>query len=664
MADEDKIARLQEIVNRGLEGRLSEDQRARLAELQKRGIIKPRVAPQPAGDAGRGMASLNPGGVVRYIGSNPEQRQQMRRDVGEAAKGGGETLLTALTGSLAQIPAGIAGIITTVREGPKAGAERVRDVQGRLTYQPRTQAGQETLEAVGRVMEPVSRAMEGAGNIVLDATGSPALATATRTALEGGLGMLTGRVTPRSVASAVGRRRNAGASMDQVQRGTGVDPGASLEAQGAQIRQSAERLSGNREARGTDMDRVQQRVQQLRTDEGTRVDALYTEARGARVREPGVWTASQPTRSQGATGTQVTRAGPRSFRRDDPNRLQYVEGREAEASVSAAAARKLVDDVEAALEDFDIPILQGANRRMAELRALRGVDPTSSVFLEGFQRFRQRVNRAAKTRDPYDGEALRTIKSTLDNFLESQFNADMVSGSAAALKKWTDANQAFRAYRETFNDNRVIRQLAQQQATPEEVRNWIFGANAVGAKAQSGEVVRRLKRVLGEDSPEFTALRQEATFDIVEPLLRETPNARQFINNYDKFARNNPTLARELLGGNYPALQQLRDIVKGVDESMPPALRTRLNDVIARSAFGHNLSRRGMIVRTATDALDLMRRAVGTSRKRQIMSQVLGYDPMQPLVPARAVPAIAAPSAVGRAGAEERRRQEERRGAR
>lgn len=98
-----------------------------------------------------------------------------------------EPALTAVTGALAEPLAGVAGTIQALNPfaDPGAGAEAVAATRQALTAQPRTEAGQEALQAVGDVIEPVAQALTSAeqtlGETTLEATGSPALAAAAAT---------------------------------------------------------------------------------------------------------------------------------------------------------------------------------------------------------------------------------------------------------------------------------------------------------------------------------------------------------------------------------------------------------------------------------------------------------------------------------------------------
>jgi len=98
-----------------------------------------------------------------------------------------EPAATMATGMAAEPIAGVAGMAAAATPflEPGAGARAVESTREALTYQPRTEAGQAGLQAVGELVEPVTEALGAAeeflGETTLEATGSPALAAIAKT---------------------------------------------------------------------------------------------------------------------------------------------------------------------------------------------------------------------------------------------------------------------------------------------------------------------------------------------------------------------------------------------------------------------------------------------------------------------------------------------------
>lgn len=99
--------------------------------------------------------------------------------------GGAETAGTLVSSMAAEPLAGLAGIGAAVIPGGRTGAQAVEDTRSALTYQPRTEAGQDMTRATGEFVAPLGEAFKGAedflGNEVFEMTGSPTLAAAAET---------------------------------------------------------------------------------------------------------------------------------------------------------------------------------------------------------------------------------------------------------------------------------------------------------------------------------------------------------------------------------------------------------------------------------------------------------------------------------------------------
>jgi hypothetical protein len=151
MADQAKIARMQEIVNRGLVSQLPQEKQAIIGEAIKRGILT-----QP---------------------SAPEEKPM---SFGEFV----EPIATIGSAAIAEPVAGVAGIVQSLNpfaeEG--AGARAVEATREALTYQPESDQAKQVLGEVGGLVEKpaqvVEEAVTGAGDWALEMWGSPTIATA------------------------------------------------------------------------------------------------------------------------------------------------------------------------------------------------------------------------------------------------------------------------------------------------------------------------------------------------------------------------------------------------------------------------------------------------------------------------------------------------------
>ena len=502
--------------------------------------------------------------------------------------GSAEAALTLATGFPAQAAAGIGGIYDLVsgmvsgrKDAVDTAANRVNQISQAMTYQPRSQSGQDILEMVSVPFQKLDELTTSFGNAVLADTGSPALATAAKVGIEAAPAAMFGR-TPRSI----GERRSDINRVESDLRASGINLDDSMNAQRGQLSDMAARSTQGQQIRAQEMARVQQAVQTAERVADANVASLYDAAR------------------------------------------------QTNAAVPVTALSSLPQAARAALVDYDIDMMPIVQKRLGELDQINARPGNYSVRLNELEKYRRRINRnRPAANDLSQQAALGIIKGQVDGMLDAAFNANMIKGDPAGIQAWRDARGAFIDYKRTFDEDKVINQLATQKATPEEVRNWVFGASAVGAKKEAGRVIGSLKGILGENSPAFGSLRQEALFDVMEPLLREVPDYAGYVANYDKFVRSSPTVANELFPDSIGELKTLRDYASAANRVSPQTLTLDANQTIARAIFGHGIAKAGMKVSIASQVLGLLRRASGKSEKQQIISEILGYDTTQPLIP-------------------------------
>lgn len=95
--------------------------------------------------------------------------------------------LTIGTGAIAEPVAGLAGIAGSILPGESGQGERfIEKTREAMTFKPRSEEGVEALQKVGKVVEPVARAIKkvesGLGDKAFELTGSPAIAALATTA--------------------------------------------------------------------------------------------------------------------------------------------------------------------------------------------------------------------------------------------------------------------------------------------------------------------------------------------------------------------------------------------------------------------------------------------------------------------------------------------------
>lgn len=128
-----------------------------------------------------------------------------------------EPAATLISGAIAEPIAGLAGIAQAINPFAEEGAaaEAVEATRQALTFQPKTEAGQESLKTIGGFLAPVGRVLQDAeqflGDETFEATGSPVLAaaaTAIPTAIIEGIGLASAKGMIRGASKTRAASRN------------------------------------------------------------------------------------------------------------------------------------------------------------------------------------------------------------------------------------------------------------------------------------------------------------------------------------------------------------------------------------------------------------------------------------------------------------------------
>ena len=446
------------------------------------------------------------------------------------------------------------------------------------TIGPFTEAGKDTLGIVGQAIEPLTEISEGAGNKVLDATGSPALATLTQVGLE---------ALPSAPGVATGSTRSAvrGRDVGRVEAGAeraGIDLGADPITRNSQIVESGNRLTRGQTETSTSIAPVAESLSTRSATEKAKVSELYTTARAEGI----------------------------------------------DASVREGVINDVLGNVAERLESFPVDVMPNVGSRINALNVILNEARDGAIPINRLETWRQSLGRSRVSNDPAQNEALRRITEAYDDAIGDVFITDMISGSPAAIDRWTDAIDASRDFFKRFDEDTIIAKLQEADITPKEVKSLIFGMNSVNARGSAVRTVGKIKDIFGEDSPEMGAIRAEMGFDIVKPLLGETPNFNQFIRNYDNMIQNNGRLARDVFGEEALAdIENVRKITASVRDNTSSGLSLDPLPIAVRMIWGNRLARNAAQLKLLIGIGDASRkRAFTGSERNQIISGLLGYD--------------------------------------
>jgi len=346
---------------------------------------------------------------------------------------------------------------------------------------------------------------------------------------------------------------------------------------------------------------------------------------------------------------------------------------------------KLLDQSMADLlstEQFDLANLKVARGRLEKFNEIVSdtafdlVDKDNNVIngyvpINKLHNFRQLLNsdinkmrRSTDYEANSEYQALLGMKNHVDEFIDSQFNADLVAGNAEAIGKWKKANDWYRDYKQKFSASDAVQKIVDKDLTPEQVKNLILGTGEVVGRAEAGSIVQKMNSIFGNDSPQMEALRKEVIFGVITPLLDDNPNIQGFIDRVDNVKRKSPTLINELFQGE--ALQNLENLqklaraqlkvaeragIEKVSKARAPSLSRLIavniapgNQQLAKGAAAQQLIRSWFQPLTQK-----LKQAAGRPDvERQIMSEFYGVDMNRPFMGFQNFPTIGATQATRR----------------
>lgn len=548
-------------------------------------------------------------------------------NLGRQAIGLGEVAMSTMTGAAAQALGGYKGLYALATkpkgEAISAAVDAINEVSGDLTYQPRTDAAQSQMGALSTVLSPVMEGIDYLGETSADVTGSPAIGAGVKTLLEVGPSFYGVRNPIRYVKTTNAVAKEAS---DIIQR-SGIDPNLPVAEQIAKVPEAAALMANHAKNTAANFQNIQTGVARQYENARKMVRDMYDSAKSAGVVNVDI---NQLKILDGAMADSLATY--------DPLLIRPVMTELERFSRMIRPGEKAISDVK--LDPVPGRRLGGLPDKLEriltrnEWRAKSASTQElkkSVVELNDLADFRKRVSALSRSPDATVSGAASTMRHAIDKWFDAQLTNDLVSGSADAITKWKSANSAFRQMFDTFRTETSIKNLIERSATPEDVKKWVYGKTAMGAGSHAGAVVSKLKTILGENSPEFTALKQGVAYDIVAPLMDDVlqPEAvSNFRKNLMKVKKDSPTLWKEMFSPEDMAgLDSLNKMLQAAGDIKGRKRFTKdMNQAIAAVLFpkAHPL-RTGQVTLQVIDAtIDRIRNIGAGSAQEQYIASLTG----------------------------------------
>lgn len=217
-------------------------------------------------------------------------------------------------------------------------------------------------------------------------------------------------------------------------------------------------------------------------------------------------------------------------------------GKSIKTDLSSRPDPIVIDDK---LTPFAAHAIKDVEQRVNNLQIQNRADPTATtggfpsqpsgtqiagVTLEGVDQMRRRLS--AFRKDAYgsgnsaDGRAAQGVLDAFDNHIDQAINSGAFKGDPRAVQAWNIARAAHADYKATFgkakNDpvGRVVEKILGTKdnpaAIPNDVADFLYGGSGVNPNSLNVAVTKRVRGILGDQSPEWTGTKQGIFSRLVE----------------------------------------------------------------------------------------------------------------------------------------------------
>lgn len=150
------------------------------------------------------------------------------------------------------------------------------------------------------------------------------------------------------------------------------------------------------------------------------------------------------------------------------------------------------------------------------------------VTLKGVEQWRKALSafRRDAMANPSDARAARAVLNAFDDRIDAAVNNGLFTGDPRAIQAWNTARAAHADYKRTFsagkNDpsGRVVEKIIGKgdnpAAIPNDVADFLYGSSGVNPSSLNVNVANRVRGILGDTSPEWSAVKQGLFSRLVE----------------------------------------------------------------------------------------------------------------------------------------------------
>lgn len=205
------------------------------------------------------------------------------------------------------------------------------------------------------------------------------------------------------------------------------------------------------------------------------------------------------------------------------------------SDLSAGDNPVIIDDK---LTPFASRAIQDVENRVSQLKVQNRADPfgqpsqedIQGLTLKAVDQMRRRLSSfrsdAFKSGNAADGRAASAVVDAFDTQIDNAVNGGLFRGDPAAVEAWNTARSAHADYKSTFaagkNDpaGRVVERILGKgnnpAAIPNDVADFLYGSSGVNPGSLNVAVTQKVRGILGDQSPEWSAVKQGLFSRLVE----------------------------------------------------------------------------------------------------------------------------------------------------
>lgn len=266
----------------------------------------------------------------------------------------------------------------------------------------------------------------------------------------------------------------------------------------------------------------------------------------AKSLDPGSQVLAESPREAAEIAAQTVQQEARRAKQGVTEAYDFAKAQPGE--IHADAFRDMGDSIKADITNREDPIIiddkltpmashmiKDIDDRVAKLQIQNRAQPPSrdmvppgddskivGVNLQGVDQVRKRLsafkNDAFNSGNPSDGRAAQAVLDAFDTRIDNAVNNGMFNGDPSAVRAWNAARAANTDYKSTFgkrkNDpvGRVVERILGSQnnpaAIPNDVADFMYGSTGTNPSSLNVGVANRVKKIMGQDSPEWASIRQ------------------------------------------------------------------------------------------------------------------------------------------------------------